>query len=168
MEVNCSILGASNDWQNEIFATGITQSHNLSYGGGSEKSTYYTSFGYLDQEGIVKTTGVTKINGNIKVSQKAFKDRLLLTANLIASHVEDYRSPISETGGFEGDLILTALKLNPTYPIYNPDGSYYQHTKDQRNPVAMLNLVDDITQTDRILANMSAEKIGRASCGGRV
>lgn len=150
-------LGASNDWQNEIFATGITQSHNLSYGGGSEKSTYYTSFGYLDQEGIVKTTGVTKINGNIKVSQKAFKDRLLLTANLIASHVEDYRSPISETGGFEGDLILTALKLNPTYPIYNPDGSYYQHTKDQRNPVAMLNLVDDITQTDRILANMSAE-----------
>ena len=64
-------LGASNDWQNEIFATGVTQSHNLSYGGGSEKSTYYTSFGYLDQEGIVKTTGVTKINGNVKVSQKA-------------------------------------------------------------------------------------------------
>ncbi|MBC8004232.1 MAG: TonB-dependent receptor [Verrucomicrobia bacterium] len=150
-------LGASNDWQDEIFATGITQSHSLSYGGGNDKSTYHTSFGYLDQEGIVKTTGVQKINGNIKVSQKAFQDRLLLTANLIASHVEDFRSPISETGGFEGDLILTALKLNPTYPIKNADGSYYQHAMDQRNPVAMLNLVDDNTQTDRILANISAE-----------
>jgi len=150
-------LGASNDWQDEIFSTGITQSHSLSYGGGNDKSTYHTSFGYLDQEGIVKTTGVKKINGNIKVSQKAFNNRLLLTGNLIASHLEDYRSPISETGGFEGDLILTALKLNPTYPIYNADGTYYQHTKDQRNPLAMLNLVDDITQTDRILANMSGE-----------
>ena len=150
-------LGASNNWQDEIFGIGVTQSHSLSYGGGNDKSTYHTSFSYLDQEGIVKTTGVQKINGNIKVSQKAFKDRLLLTANLITSHVEDFRSPISETGGFEGDLILTALKLNPTYPIKNPDGTYYQHSQDQRNPVAMLNLVDDITQTDRILANMSAE-----------
>jgi iron complex outermembrane receptor protein len=150
-------LGANNNWQDEIFATAITQSHTFSFGGGNEKSTYHTSLGYLDQEGIVKTTGVKKINGNLKISQKAFNDKLLLSANLIASHVEDFRAPISETGGFEGDLILTALKLNPTYPIFNSDGTYYQHSKDQRNPVAMLNLVDDVTQTDRILANMSAE-----------
>lgn len=150
-------LGASNDWQDEIYTTGITQSHNLAYGGGTEKFNYQTSLGYLDQEGIVKSTGVQKMNGKIKVSQKAFNDRLNLVGSLIASHVEDYRAPISETGGFEGDLILTSLKLNPTYPIFKPDGSYYQHDKDQRNPVAMINLVNDETQTDRILANMSAD-----------
>ena len=150
-------LGGSNDWQDEIYATGITQSHNLSYGGGTENFTYQTSLGYLDQEGIIKSTGVQKMNGKIKVSQNAFKGRLNLIGSLIASHVEDYRAPISETGGFEGDLILTSLKLNPTYPIYNADGTYYQHDKDQRNPVAMLDLVNDETQTDRILANMSAE-----------
>ncbi len=150
-------LGASNDWQNEIYATGITQSHNLSYGGGTDNFTYQASLGYLDQEGIIKSTGMQKMNGKIKVSQNAFKGRLNLVGSLIASHVEDYRAPISETGGFEGDLILTSLKLNPTYPIYKSDGTYYQHDKDQRNPVAMLNLVNDVTQTDRILANMSAE-----------
>ncbi|MCY1721562.1 TonB-dependent receptor [Prolixibacteraceae bacterium Z1-6] len=149
--------GASNDWQDEIYQNGILQSHNLSFGGGTDKFTYQTSVGYLDQEGIVETTGIEKFNGRVKVSQEAFDGKLNIGASLIASHVTDTRAPISETGGFEGDLILTSLKLNPTYPIYNTDGSYYQHDKDQRNPVAMLDLVDDETQTDRILANMSAE-----------
>jgi TonB-dependent starch-binding outer membrane protein SusC len=56
-----------------------------------------------------------------------------------------------------GDVILTALKLNPTYPIYNPDGSYFQYSTTQRNPIAMLNLTNDVTLTDHIIANMSGE-----------
>lgn len=150
-------LEANTDWQDEIFATGITQSHNLSYGAGTENSSFQTSLGYLDQEGIISSTAIKKLNGRIKVSQKALKGRLNLEGSLIASHVEDDRAPIAETGGYEGDLILSALKLNPTYPIFNPDGTYFQRATDQRNPVAMINLVDDETLTDRILANMSAE-----------
>jgi hypothetical protein len=56
---------------------------------------------------------------------------------------------------YEGDLLLSALKLNPTFPVYNSDGTYYQKSKDVRNPVAMLNLTNDKTQTDRILANVT-------------
>lgn len=150
-------LGASTNWQDEIFRTGITHSHNVSYGGGAENFTYQTSIGYLDQEGIVNGTSMRKLNGRINATQRAFDGRLNLSGSLIASHVQDFRAPIAETGGFEGDLILTALKLNPTFPIFNQDGSYYQHAIDQRNPVAMINLVDDETVTDRILANMSAD-----------
>lgn len=150
-------LGASTDWQDEIFQTARTQSHNLSFGGGTENLMYRASVGYLDQEGVIETTGVEKINGNIKVNQTSFDGKLNLQGTLIASHVEDTRAPIGETGGFEGDLILTALKLNPTFPVYEEDGSYYQHSIDQRNPVAMMELTDDVTRTNRILANMSAE-----------
>jgi TonB-dependent starch-binding outer membrane protein SusC len=150
-------LGASTNWQDEIFATGLTQSHNISYGGGAENFTYQTSLGYLDQEGIIEGTSMKKLNGRINVSQRAFDGRLNLSGSLIASHVQDFRAPIAETGGFEGDLLLTALKLNPTFPIYNQDGTYYQHAIDQRNPVAMIDLVDDQTLTDRLLANMSAD-----------
>ncbi len=152
-------LGANNNWQDEIFTTGITNSHNLSYGGGAEKFTYQTSLGYLKQNGIVEATGTEKINGRIKVTQKAFDDRLALSGSLIASHIEDIRAPITEQegSGHQGDVILNALKLNPTLPIYNENGTFYQHSTDQRNPLSMIKLVDDITQTDRILANMSAE-----------
>jgi iron complex outermembrane receptor protein len=150
-------LGASTDWQEEVFRTAVTQNHNLSYGGGTDNLMYRASIGYLDQEGIVGTTGMEKFNGNIKVNQSSFDGRLNLQGTLIASYLEDTRAPIGETGGFEGDLILTALKLNPTFPVYAEDGSYYQHSIDQRNPVAMMNLTDDVTQTTRILTNMSAE-----------
>jgi len=159
-KANGSVLldeGASVDWQDQIFRTAVTQSHNLSFGGGTENFTYQSSLGYLNQEGIVNRTGIEKLNGKLKVSQSSFNNRLNIVAGIIASHVEDLRVPISETGGFEGDVILTALKSNPTYPIRNEDGTYFQYSKDQRNPVAMINLVDDITQTDRILANFSAE-----------
>ncbi len=152
-----SDLGASIDWQDKVFRTALTHNHNISYGGGTDKHTYRASVGYLDQEGIVKTTGVEKINGKILVTQKAFNNRLNITGNLIASHVEDTRAPIGETGGYEGDVILTSLKLNPTFPIYNDDGSYYQHSTTQRNPVAMLNLTSDITETDHIISNVSIE-----------
>jgi TonB-dependent starch-binding outer membrane protein SusC len=150
-------LGASTNWQDEIFTTGITNSHNLSYGGGTENFTYQTSFGYLKQEGIIDNTFMEKMNSRINVTHRAFDGKLNLTGSLVGSHITDQRAPVSETGGFEGDLILTALKLNPTYPIYNEDDTYYQHAIDQRNPVAMINLVDDQTLTQRILANFSAD-----------
>ncbi|NJO89405.1 MAG: TonB-dependent receptor plug domain-containing protein [Chloroflexia bacterium] len=45
--------GASTDWQDEIFRTAYSQSHNISYSGGTENSSYYSSINYLDQEGVV-------------------------------------------------------------------------------------------------------------------
>lgn len=152
-------LGASTDWQDQIFRTAITQNYAIGLSGGGEKNTYNASFGYMDQEGIVYNSGVKKLNGSLKITQKAFNDRLLLTASLVASKQEDSRVPISEANGsgYEGDLIITALKSNPTFPVFNADGTYYQHSLDQRNAVAMMNLVDDKVNTLRVLANISAE-----------
>jgi TonB-dependent starch-binding outer membrane protein SusC len=152
-------LGASTNWQDQIFRTAITQNYAIGLSGGGEKNTYNASFGYMDQEGIVYNSGVKKLNGSLKITQKAFNDRLLLTASLVASKQEDSRVPISEANGsgYEGDLIITALKSNPTFPVFNADGTYYQHSLDQRNAVAMMNLVDDKVNTLRVLANVSAE-----------
>lgn len=152
-------LGASVNWQDQIFRTAVTQNQALGWSGGTDKSSYHLSLGYLDQQGIVHNSGIKKLNGSIKLTQKAFNDRLLLTGSLMASQQEDSRLPISEASGsgYEGDLIITALKSNPTFPIRNADGTYYQHTTDQRNPVAMMNLVDDKVNTLRVVANVSAE-----------
>lgn len=47
-------LGEGTDWQEAVFSDNSPiQNHELSLSGGGEKSTYYTSFGYFDQEGIV-------------------------------------------------------------------------------------------------------------------
>lgn len=147
---------ADTDWQDQIFRTAYTQSHSLSYGGGNGKNTYRASVSYLNQDGIIKKTGVEKYTGRFNVSQKVFNDKLLLEGSLTASRNKDQRAPIGESGGYEGDLLLSALKMNPTLPVYNPDGTYNQPSKDVRNALAMIQLTNDRTQSDRILANIAA------------
>lgn len=147
--------GANTNWQDEIFRTAYSHNHNLSITGGFKNGNYRASISFQDQEGIVKRTGMKKYTGRMFISQKALNNRLNIEASLTATRTNDQRVPIGESGGFEGDVLLSALKVNPTYPIYNADGTYFQKSKDVRNPVAMINLTDDRTTTDRILANIN-------------
>lgn len=147
--------GYTTDWQDEIFRTAMVQNHNLSIVGGNKSSSYRASLGYMDQDGIINKTGMKKYSGRLNMTTKALNDRLTLEIGMTAARTNDQRAPLGETGGVEGDMILSALKLNPTYPVYNQDGTYYQVSDQVRNPVAMINLTNDNTQTDRLLANVT-------------
>ncbi len=147
--------GASNNYQDEIFRTAFSHNHNLSLAGGVKNGTYRVSLGYQNQEGIIKKSGMEKYTGRFTINQKFFDERLTLEASLLATRTHDQRAPLGQSGGYEGDLILTALKLNPTFPIFNEDGTYFQKSPDTRNPVAMIDLTNDRTRTDRILANLN-------------
>jgi len=148
--------GANTNWQNEIFRTAYSQSHNLSYSGGTDNSSYFASFGYLNQDGIVNRTGINKLTGRFNVTKKLFNDRLNISTNLAISRTDDARVPIGETGGYEGDVLISALRQNPTFPVFNSDGTYLQYSPTYRNPVAMINLTNDHTYTDHVLGNISA------------
>lgn len=147
--------GASTNWQDEIFRTALSHNHNLAVSGGGKKGNYRASLSFQDQEGIIKKSGMKKYTGRFYLSQKTFNDKLLFEASLMATRTKDKRAPLGQSGGYEGDLLLTALKVNPTYPIFNEDGTYYQKSQDVRNPVAMIDLTNDNTETDRILANVT-------------
>ncbi len=148
--------GANTDWQDEIFRTAITQSHNLSFSGGTDNLNYFTSLGYLNQEGIIDRTGINKLNARFNLSKKFFDDKLKINTNITVSRTDDARVPIGETGGYEGDLLISTLRGNPTFPVYNPDGTFFQYATDYRNPVAMIKLTNDHTYTNHVLGNLNA------------
>ena len=148
--------GYNTDWQKEIFCTAFTQNHALSFGGGNQNSNYRASLSYMKEDGIIKKTGMEKFTGRINVSTKGLHDHLLLEVGLTAARTNDQRAPLGQSGGVEGDLLLSALKANPTYPVYNSNGTFYQVSDQIRNPLAMLMLTNDNTQTDRVLANITA------------
>ena len=150
-------FGANTDWQDAIFRTSLSHNHAVSISGGSAKSNYFASIGYMDQQGIVENTALQRINGRINLSQSLIDDRLNVGLNLTASNIRDKAAPIGDGGGFLGDALANALKANPTMPITNEDGSYFQFSAADRNPVAMINLIDDRTTTDRILGNVTAD-----------
>lgn len=155
-DVKITDLGASTNWQDEIFRTAVSHSHNLSISGGNSNGGYRASGNILANDGIIKATDMKKYTARFYVHQYILNNRVHLEGSITDSRVLQNRAPLGESGGYEGDLLLSALKLNPTFPIHNEDGSYYQHSAVVRNPIAMLNLTEDETQTDRMLANIAA------------
>lgn len=144
------------NWQDEIFRTAYSHNHNISLSSGNSTGGYRASVNIQDQEGIILRTGMQKYSGRFYAHQSLLNNRVHLEGSIIASRIKNQRAPLGESGGFEGDVILSALKLNPTMPIYNTDGSYYQKSTDVRNPLAMINLTNDNTETKRFMANVTA------------
>jgi TonB-linked SusC/RagA family outer membrane protein len=57
------------DWLAEISQTGVQQDHLVSFTGGSDRNSYYLSFGYADQQGLVKKTELQRYTGRINAEQ---------------------------------------------------------------------------------------------------
>ncbi len=55
------------DWKDALTQTGMTQQHQLSASGGSATSRFYASLSYMDQEGIVRTTGLKRYTARVNV-----------------------------------------------------------------------------------------------------
>lgn len=137
----------STDWQDEVTRTAYTQNHNLSLSGGTNKFTYYGSFGMQLQDGILKGNDIKRYTGRMNMTQKLLDDRLVIDVNLSANNIVNQRPNI-------GGLIGGAISTNPTIPAYGTDGKPYVF-QNGINPLTVLALEKDITTTNRILGNIS-------------
>ena len=147
--------GASTDWQDEIFRQAISQNYNLSWGYNYKGTTARLSGSYDDQQGIVRNSSLQRMTVRANLGQKLMNDKLKLEANVTYSNTKNQYPPLSNNAGYQGSLLGAALQFNPTNPIYNADGSFYQ-PGDQRNPTQMLASFDDRDFINRFLINLSA------------
>jgi TonB-dependent starch-binding outer membrane protein SusC len=153
-------FGGSTDWQNEVFRTALTHNHNLAFGSGDANGSYRFSLGFLNQDGIVKTSNVTRYNARFNADHKFLDNKLKIGVQATISNNLDVGVPISDNGGFEGDLLGDVLKSNPTLPArgykVGADTASQLGTSEP-SPVALLDYSRDITKTLRTLGNISAE-----------
>ena len=149
--------GADTDWQDQVLRTAYTNNHNISFGGGDKNGDYRFAVGYMDQQGIIKNSGMQRTNFRFNGTRKFIDDKLKISTQVTMGQTHDDHVPVTDNSGFEGDLIGNMIKATPTYPVYNPDGTYFQTGVTQPNPVAMINLSKGYTNTLRLLANVSAE-----------
>ncbi len=149
-------FGQDVDALDEVLRTAITQNYNISYGGGSDTGRYRFSLSLQDQEGIVKNTGQEKYTAALNLTEKFFDEKLQIDTKIITSFIRDEATALSDNVGAEGDLIISALRWNPTRSLFNPDGSFLQFNDNPRNPLAFLSYYTDIAETSNILGNLSA------------
>lgn len=81
------------DWQDVFFRTGQTLNHSIAFTQGGENISAYTSLGYFEQEGILRTTGLQRftLRNNISgsSSNRKFNYNTTLTANYSKSDLPD-------------------------------------------------------------------------------
>lgn len=128
--------GSDTDWQKAVMRLGQSQSHGVSLSGGTARSQYRASLTYLNQKGIVKENDLQRLNADVSFVQKAIDDRLTVNFSLLSTF-EDWKDLT-----FDSNLWSYVYNLNPTMPVYNDDGSYFQpYTYLNYNPVSELEQV---------------------------
>ncbi|MBP9126258.1 MAG: SusC/RagA family TonB-linked outer membrane protein, partial [Saprospiraceae bacterium] len=125
---NPSVLGGGTDWQDAIFQTGKIQSHQLSFSGGSGKTTYYTSLNYFDQTGIVIGSAFKRYSGRISLDHEV---RSWLNVGM-NTNLSQSNQRITLTDGSDA-VIGIGLYNSPAAPVRSFDGEYATTASIQGN-----------------------------------
>lgn len=144
--------GIETDWQDQIFRTALTNSHQISVSGGTEKTTYMASISRLNQEGVVKDTGMKRTNIALNITQQLGN---WLTIGMATQAVQ------KEYGGIQAG-ISDALCQSPYGQPYNSDGSLNFYPMDQTlhpNPLADLNATSDKTARNIFVSTYADAKL---------
>ncbi len=125
--------GGDTNWQNEVTRQGFSQNYNLSFGGGTDKTTYGVSLNYMDDQGIIKTSKLDRMTARMNIEQKAFDDKVTVGLNLTNSTTNKQI--------VRPEVFANMLKYLPTVSVLKPDGTYFENTQNSNyyNPVALLN-----------------------------
>lgn len=144
--------GIETDWQDQIFRTALTNSHQISVSGGTEKTTYMASISRLNQEGVVKDTGMKRTNIALNITQQLGN---WLTIGMATQAVQ------KEYGGIQAG-ISDALCQSPYGQPYNSDGSLNFYPMDQTlhpNPLADLEATSDKTARNIFVSTYAEAKL---------
>ena len=110
------------DWQSAVLRNAPQMTHNLSFSGGSDKTKYYLSLGYTDQEGINLANGMKRYSVRANIDQDVNR-WLSVGTNLSVTRTE-YNGLNTSASGLSGNIFNTIRQL-PNVPIYdaaNPTG----------------------------------------------
>lgn len=132
------------NWKDYVLKSGYITKHNLTISGGTSKIRYYLGGSYLDQEGTVLNSGMTKytFRGNIGVDLFPF---LNFTSAFNANQNTYSNCMVGTDTGNRGDVAGSALTSALLYPPYLPltqDDGTYTIFRSIPNPKAMEDIAD--------------------------
>lgn len=147
---NALDYGANTDWQDELLRTAISHSHNLSFSNTKKTNGYRASFTYQNNQGVIERNDMNRLAGSLSAYQTGLNGKLRLDEGINANF--DSWHPI-DTRIFE-----RMININPTFPVYNPDGSYAQlGGTNTENPVEINNNRTEDRKRHRFLGYIKAE-----------
>ncbi|HVI45311.1 MAG TPA: TonB-dependent receptor [Chitinophaga sp.] len=139
-----------------VTQSGSMDQHNLSVSGGNDKTKYYVSGNYLNQDGVIRKSGYKRYTGRLNLDQLIGK-KIKLSVNINGSRSIS-NNPAIGAGLYENSgIIVAAFYHPPTVPLRNADGTYPLNPdySNSPNPLSFLEVTDQTVGT-RLLGAASA------------
>jgi len=156
-----SRLGNANtDWQKEIYRDAVSHDHNVSAEGRKGDWAYRVSYGYTNQQGILKGTGFERNSLAINVNPSFLEGALNVNASLKGSRTDN-------EFGNDG-AVGAGLAFDPTQPVFNGNTNYGGFfywpqangspiTIATSNPVALIEQTSNNSRVNRLLATLQVD-----------
>jgi len=131
-------LGHSTDWikamSNDLPLSTV---QSATFRGGTNQTNYLASINYRYLDGIFQQTNHKQVTGRVDINHSMFDGKLRFNLGILQTNFNDIP--------FNYLDYEMALKMNPTAPVKEPDGSYYQEPDnfEYQNPIS------DIYNTDQ-------------------
>ena len=172
-EAYSKLGNANTDWQKEIFRPAVSTDHNLTISGGLKNMPYRVSFGYTNQNGIVKTSKFERYTASVSLAPSFFEAHLKVNANL--------KGMIAKNRYADGSAVGSAVSFDPTQSVRSDDpyhqyyfDGYFQWNTDASslnddtwkrtfnsnapgNPVALLEEKDDRAISKSLIGNLELD-----------
>lgn len=127
------------NWKDAIYRTGKIENHQLSVSGSTDKTSYYLSFGHIEQEGIIKKTSFKRTNFRVNNTYQ-IKPKVKIGHNIQYAKTKS-RATSSFGQNSNNKTALLGYVADPISPIYDENGKLTRPTysTEIRNPLGFVN-----------------------------
>lgn len=115
-----ALNSAGNDWYDLVTHNGPQQQYNISLNGGDEKTRYFSSAGFFNQNATILKSNIRRITGLLNIDHTIDK-HFTVSTGLNFSNIQQ-NTPLAGSAYF-GSASSSAFFLRPFQLAYNPDGS---------------------------------------------
>ena len=117
-----SFLLTPDNWMDETYRNSLRQEYNVSVSGTTGKASFLSSFGYLNNKGIVDGSDMYRYTARLRADYQA-KDWLKVGANMSYTNYS-YNNGNTDEGSSSstGNIFAIANQIAPIYPLYMRDG----------------------------------------------
>jgi TonB-linked SusC/RagA family outer membrane protein len=127
--------GVGTDWQSQVFDDNATrQTHQLSFSGGGDKSTFFTSFGYLDQNGIVAKPISNYKRINFRLNSTYMPAKFVTIGENVGYDYAKTQNLGNNLNTEFGGLLSDAVNLDPITPTTVSDITKVAYPSDYSSP----------------------------------
>ena len=147
-EMEAYLSGKTYNWLDAVTQNAYQQNHAVSFSGADDKGSYFMSFNYNQQEGLMKNVSYERYTGKINLDQMV-KPWLKVGTN--TTFVYQVGHPVADDNTFP-----VALRADPLLPI---SGEYWymkygtEESQSNNNPIRDLNVVRDANQARLMSSN---------------